>query len=322
LSATNLPEPAAYGLTIAVLTRTPFVPISEDEFGAVQRAKAVVSGALGIEETFNLVVGNYREYEMELLGGALSSLLYTEGPWSEFTSRIHEVNRRLMNLLAAGRAYLDQAPHHLSATFGPTSTERKSFRLATNAEYDGHLGYRVMEELRNFALHRGLAVHHLSHDNWADGEAESRIRRNALVPSLQPKWLEGDGGFKPGVLEELRKLGDTIDLRPLVKQYLSGLARVHDHLRGITKELVGRSDQQVVDLIDRYKKEGQADVHGLVAVRRDTDGRWLEQVAVFDDPILRRRELVQRLRRVQYVDRIFTTNEPRKIQTDSSRTAV
>lgn len=159
LNASSSSEDPAYGLTIAVLARTPFVPISAEEFGAASKARTVISGALGIEETFNLVVGNYLEYELELLGGALRSLLYTEGAWSEFMGRIHEVNRRLMNLLAAGRAYLDQAPHYLSATFGPESNEVRGFRSATNAEYDARLGYRAMEALRNFALHRGLAVH-------------------------------------------------------------------------------------------------------------------------------------------------------------------
>lgn len=309
--STSLPqEGPVYGLTIAVLAKTPFVAISPDDFNAVRKARAVARGALGIEETFNLVVGNYREYEMELLGGALHSLLYTEGRWSEFVSRIHEVNRRLMNLLAAGRAYLDQAPHYLSAMFGDTSQELTDFRRATNAEYDSRLGYRAMEALRNFALHRGLAVHHLSHSHWAVGEGGDRVRRNALVPSLQPKQLADEGGFKASVLTELQARGELIDLRPLVTEYVAGLARVHEQLRKLSKELVDGSDRQILQLIARYKTEGQSDVLGLVAVQREPDGRWSQRIDLFDDPILRRRDLEQKMRRIRYIDRIFTTNEP------------
>jgi hypothetical protein len=286
------------------------VAISADEFGAAREAKAVVTGALGIEETFNLVIGNYLEYELELLGGALRFLLYTEGQWSEFVSRIHEVNRRLMNLLAAGRAYLDQAPHYLSVTFGTTSQELSRFREAAKAEYDGQLGYRAMEALRNFTLHRGLAVHHLSHANWSVGEADERVRRNALVPSLRPKQLAEEGGFKASVLSELQAHGELVDLRPLVKEYVAGLARVHEQLRALTNELVDRSDRQILDLIARYKSEGQNEVLGLAAVRREPDGQWSEQISLFDDPILRRRELVRKMRRIRYIDRIYTTNEP------------
>lgn len=310
LSASSSSQDQAYGLTIAVLARTPFVPISAEEFGAASKARTVVSGALGIEETFNLVAGNYLEYELELLRGALRSLLYSEGPWSEFMGRIHEVNRRLMNLLAAGRAYLDQAPHYLSATFGPDSSEIRGFRNATNVEYETRLGYRAMEALRNFALHRGLAVHQLSHANWADGEAGHRVRRNALVPSVRPKLFADEGGFKASVLAELQERGDVIDLRPLVKEYVAGLARVHEQLRASTNYLVARSDAQVLELIARYKREGQENVLGLAAVHRNPDGGWYEHVNLFDDPIMRRRELVQRLRRIRYVEHVYTTNEP------------
>jgi len=301
-----------YGLTRLVLSRTAFLPITREDFEAARRAKAMIVAALGIEETFNLVAGNYLEYEDALLGGALECIVYSEGSWSEFTGRIHDINRRMMNLLAAGRAYLDQAAHYLSSTFAETSPECIRFREATNDEYDGRLGYRAMEALRNFALHRGLAVHGLTHDNWSEGEGEERIRYNAMVPSINPGRLAEEGGFKSAVLTELAALGDRVDLRPLVKEYVAGLAAVHVVVREVTATAVDGADEIVLGHIARYRAEGEDRVVGLAAVERTSQGVHQQEIQLFDDPIVRRKELVTRLHRLKYVAGLYTTNQPRR----------
>lgn len=298
-----------YGLTLAVLAKSPFLEIEPETFEGVKRAKRIVFDCLGSEEAFNLVLGNYLEYETELLDGAMHLLVYTEGSWSEFTGRIHDVNRRVLNLLAGGRAYLDQTCHYLAAFFGKDSDELRTLRSWTAGEYDESLGYRAMEALRNFALHRSIAVHRLTHEIWR--ESPTGTRRSALVPSIQPHRFKEEGGFKASVLEELTSLGEVVDLRPLIREYVVGLARIHDQVRALMITHVTEAEQRIYSLIETYETDAQPETLGLAAVKCAADGRWLETIELFADPIARRRSLVGKMRRVRFVDKLYTTNEPK-----------
>lgn len=107
-------------------------------------------------------------------------------------------------------------------------------------------------------------------------------------------------------------LGDSVDLRPLVKEYVAGIAQVHDQLRTLMTEHVTWSEQEILALIDRYQRMGQPKVLGLSAVACNADGDWLDKVQLFDDPIKRRQDLVTRMRRAHHLARLYTTNEPKR----------
>jgi hypothetical protein len=167
-----------------------------------------------------------------------------------------------------------------------------------------------MEALRSFSQHRGLAVHRLGHDNWSDGVGPGAVLRHALVPSIQPKLLAEQGNFKPSVLQQLMDEGEAVDLRPLIREYVVGILRVHDKLCALLERQVGDADEEVQGLIDRYKQEGQASVVGLVAAELDPSGQRVDEVPLFDDPIKRRKSLELRRRRAPSLSKVYTTNEP------------
>lgn len=301
----------SFGLTLFVLGRAPFLAITESEFLHIKECKTLVSDALGLEESFHRVLGNLYEFESTLLQEALRALIFTEGSWSDTNGMIHEVNRRVSNLLSSGRAYLDQTAHLFSSRFGNNSEAREALAEWCSHEYDSRLGYRVMEGLRNYTQHRGIAVHYLSYQNWRRGEGEKAVFRNSIVPGISPAILRGDGGMKKRLVDELEAIGEPVDLRPLVREYVAGLATIHQKIREqIANDLLA-ADEVILKSIERYRKEGQADVLGLSAVKRRGKGILLEEVAIFNDPIDRRRDLVNRGYRVRYLTRHYTTNEPK-----------
>lgn len=301
-----------YGLTIEVVTQKPFVTITAAEFGAIKSAKAFAGDCLSLEEHFSRVIDNYYEYELGLLDGALHQLLYHISSWSEFTGSIHEVNRRLMNLLSAGRAYRDQAAHFVSTRYGATSERMEQFKKWNSRAYDSLLGYRVMDALRNYTQHRGFGVQAVEYSGWIDGTPPDAVWRNALVPQILPARLAEDGGFKASVLVELQQIGATVDARPLVRQYVVGIAHVQTHLRRSLETDVTNADAVLTAAIDNYRASGQRDTAGLVAVERDQAGVWTDKVQVFPDIMERRKALRARGRRVPHLERQYVTNEPRR----------
>lgn len=301
-----------YGLRVHVLGKTPFLAIDQTEYQDLKASRDLVRDALGLEEAFHRLLGNYLEWESTLLEEALRFLVFTEGSWSEFVGTIHECNRRLANLLSGARAYLDQTGHMVSGLHGNPSTELQELKKWKAREYDARLGYRVMEALRNYSQHRGLAVHHLSHQHWAEERDGSRVLKNGITPSVSPSRLREDGGFKSAVLAELEALGeDTIDLRPLVREYMEGLATVQTKLRGQLKEKLEAADAAIIGAIDRYRREGQEDVLGLAAVKKQQGRKYSESVSLFEDLIERRVELERRSRRLTNITGHYTTNEPK-----------
>lgn len=303
-------EVLSYELRLHVVGRAPKLPMEADEFRSLKAAKDLVVGVLGVEESMYLVLGNFLEYEALLLREALSGLVFAPGSWSEFRGVIHEVNRLLVNVLSGCRGYVDQSKHFLSGRFGKDSGELQSFREWAAEQYDSKLGYRVMEALRNYSQHRGVAVHQLAHSHWRAGAGPGGPRRNALVPSLLPTRLAEDGRFKASVLEELLAKDEPVDLRPLVREYVSGLALIHEQLRSTLEDSTEAADSLILGAIERYDREGQAGVVGLAALKRNDKGEVVDSVALFKDVIERRKELVRRSRHVPHVVGAYTTNEP------------
>jgi len=147
------------GLRRDVLGSKHFLPISEEVFKSVRDARARSIRAVEIEEKLDMVLQNYIEYEHELLQITLRNALFATGGWFEFRDIIHDINRRLANLLSTTRLYLDHLRHDAGPLFDAAGSDAKALSAITSEEYDGRLGYRVMEALRNYVQHRGLPLH-------------------------------------------------------------------------------------------------------------------------------------------------------------------
>ncbi|MFC1595631.1 hypothetical protein ACFL3X_01815 [Gemmatimonadota bacterium] len=119
-----------------------------------------------------------------------------------------------------------------------------------------------------------------------------------------------DSGFNATILAELTEIGDKADLRPLLDEYVAGIARVHFKLRELLMSQVNGADDCLLRLIDRYKEQRQEQVKGLVAAEIDHSGRISEEVQLFEDLTLKRKSLVRRTLHAPHIVGLFTTNEP------------
>lgn len=295
-------------LTRGILGQKATIAIAEADYLALQRAREVLVEALGFEQRVGLVYDNYIEYEATLLRGALQGLIYATTSYSEFMGDLHTVNRHLMNLLSACRAYIDLLRHFARTFFGENTTKEASVIAMLSEQYDSLLGYRVMEALRNVALHRGAAVHTLTQQFWWVEDSEPHISRGALVPALVPKRLAEEGGFKAQVLSELTD--DIVDIRPLVKQYVAGISIAHGKVRDMLKAEVTHADSVFLSAIARYRKEGEDEILGLLAARARPNGTWYDAINIFTD-LMDSRKLLERKHRTHVnLWKHFTTNEP------------
>lgn len=288
-----------YGLTRHVLESRHFLPITEEEYQAIATAKRGIMVALKMEERFNLVLENFLEFEHEMLQITWEHSLRRSDDWSGLMDPIYRLNRRLVNLLATTRMFLEHGNRDVCSVFGEDSPEVQSFKAKASAEYDSRVGYRMMEALRNHALHRGLPLKSLS-IGWAWQETElGRRRVHSIALHLDVDELRADAKFKASVRPDLS--GDArgqMQLKPLVREYITGLFAVQADVRDNLSEQIQEGEDLLRETMLRWQREAEMDLIGLAAVVRRQPGegssRYEGEIDIFPDYMERRAWLAKR----------------------------
>lgn len=305
------------------LGRQPSIQITEPEYRAIVSAKQRVLDSLVAEELLDLLMGNYEDFERELLALALRQAIYmgAEEEWSDSIDTIQLVSRRLANFLSTAQGYCDQVPHLVSSLFGRDSDQLASIRAAFSHEYDSVLGYRVCTELRRYVQHRGMAVHGYSGaSKWIDRPDGRHVRIYSFAPEISVVRLKEDSRFKAAVLDALEATGRLIqssgdrvcDVRPFVRDYVSALGRIHLKLRALVVDDTIRHDSIILDAIQRYSALPAFDgLIGLAAMELNERGlrEGHNPTFVMREPIDRRLQLARKNHLPTHFDTQVITNE-------------
>jgi len=283
----------AYSITKWALGHHPEISIDEGRFLDLRAASQRHRVHLGLEEKFDLVLANYEEFERDLLSLSLRSLIHRINEWAEMAADRIQLSRRIVNLLSTTRLYADQALRDLATTELKTaSANAVDARSLFSQEYDGRLGYRVMEALRNHVQHRTVPIAGISYRSTLDKELEEPLWRFGLALSLDLDMLRSDAEFKKSVLQELETLpADQVDVVLFVRQHIEGIARVHETLREALQPDIAVADVTVLSAIREWEAAGRDPV-GLAAVHRDDRGRPVEYFYLTRNLVERRNNLI------------------------------
>jgi hypothetical protein len=282
------------------------IDLVEAEYNEILQARNNLLLALYIEENFDLVLANYLDFETTLLELATERSVRPSAKYGGFQSDRRLINRRLINLLTACRAYIYQTNHQISDIFSDKSDIVNNINNIFSSKYDKYSGYRIMEALRNHAQHRGWPIHGVTHDSQWVGEM-SRIRF-MFIPQLSTKALEDDKDFKKDTLQEIKDLGETIDVRPLVRQYVQGLIEVHLKIREILAPHVVLWEQKIRGTIKQFKeKYPEETTLGLTLFIEDEIAN--KHVDIFEEFMEYRRQLELENPAVTNLPASYTSNE-------------
>ncbi len=167
--------PISYELRRQALDSKNAVRIDETKYAKLAHAQKALLHALYIEEKLYLLLENFVEYEGELLSVGLSRMVFQRNDYTEFRDDVSLINRRLVNLLSACRAYLDSLLHHVNQICSPSKDESATLKKAKSEQYDSIFGYRVMEELRNHVQHRGFPFQSSTFGGKAEWRGEKQV---------------------------------------------------------------------------------------------------------------------------------------------------
>lgn len=299
-----------YGVARLVLRSTAFIPIAEEEYLELAVSKAGLLEALFIEEKFDLLVDNYLELETTLLEStARHTVLRHQGDqWFQIQRNL--LNRRLVNLLSACRSYIDHSKHHARALFtgDQQAVERISKEFSDN--YDRCLGYRVMEALCNYVQHHGSPVHAVEYGATLMEGSNSDGVRCGLMPYAKTAYLREDRKFKKSVLRELEALGDRIDLKPLVRDYVAVLGRVHELIREMLHCKLESWEEVILGAISRIESAfpNQDSANDLAIIAKE-DKKTTQVSSISRTFIDYRRYLQEKNHRLMNLGKRYITSE-------------
>jgi len=268
--------PISYELRRQVLDSKNAVRIDKSKYAKLDHAQEVLLHALYIEEKLYLLLENFVEYEGELLSVALSRMVFQRNDYTEFRDDASLINRRLVNLLSACRAYLDSLPHHVNQICSPSKDELATLKKAVNEQYDSVFGYRVMEALRNYVQHRGFPFQSLTISETCKWCGEKQVTVLTIDPFLEPKQLSLDGKFKKEVLNEMAQRGDNVYIKLLVRQYISSIRNIHRQARELVSNCLTRQKEALESALKDIECSGTAG-EGVAVIIAD-DGSFTEMV--------------------------------------------
>jgi|TARA_B100000700_G_C14934374_1_gene803509 hypothetical protein len=239
-----------YSLSEWVLGSTQELEISESRFQRIKEAKKLLSEGLAIEEKWEILVSNYVDLESDCLSATTSHMLFSEQPYEAFFKNTVLFNKRLVNLLTASRLYSEQIESHIGRCFPDSSQIKDEVKSWKSKAYDSMFEYRFMEALRNYAQHRGLAVHQITvGGSWTDVEREDAELRNGIKLFTHKSKVEDDSAFKKTVVKEMP---EKVDLMLMVRVYISELSKIHLKARELLKDRLAEAREVISSSIDEY----------------------------------------------------------------------
>lgn len=290
-------------LHVLVLETNPELPLSEEEFQSLKQAKSCLSSAIALEENYDLLLGNYRELELEAMSAAVSNMTAGRQGYNDFFEIRTSINRRVVNLLSATRMYLDQYPQLLKKV----GAEPKSAKEVASAAYDTFFEYRFMEALRNHAQHAGLAVHGVTMGmSWLPPNDPKQLQFS-ITPYALKSALEEGPAFKRAVLDQC---SEQVDIIPAARIHVGGISSVHRKVRELIKPFVQEARSLFEDAIARHESEAKERYSGLTAIAKE-NGAIVEKISILLDWDDIRQLLVKKNRPVENLGKRFFTSQSR-----------
>ncbi len=258
-----------YGLKRMVLGSTDFIELPKHEAEQLFSDKAHCLLGYILESKFDTVMQNYFEFEKCNLEISANRMIFGGHGYRELQQQRMLLSRRFVNAVSSCRTYLDQIDHETSAESPLPADTSTKISKTRNEQYDRLLGYRAMEAIRNWAIHRGDPITAMN-GGYTRVETQHAITGTAGVlsafcvyPEIDVDELKRRGGFKKSVLEELEEVappdrpGDPpgrIDARVLLREYIDGLNEVHKCLREICSDGLKESEIRIQGAIKRFEQ--------------------------------------------------------------------
>lgn len=290
--------------------------ISEAEYTEAIECRTRLLEVYLVEERFDVVLGNYEEFEAEILRLALQHSLRFDSAMGGLPEQRRTLTRRVLNLLASCRYYHDQLQHSFSVILGRGSQLALDVGRKQSSHYDSSFAYRLMEELRNVLQHFIDPIRSISANHQRTSLGKDSQLACTVTPQIEKSILLEDRTIRRKLGAELEGHPDRIDIKPPIREYIELVADGHRYVRERLRPHVEEWDNAIQVLVNAYVES-----RGLSAadtpkdlevcclmpavIPAITERTWLPTRVV-----MLRRGLEHRNRHLVQLSRRYATNQP------------
>jgi hypothetical protein len=287
------------------------IEIDETAYREVKLSRNNLFRLLSLEERLDILINNYIEYEYELVIVARMIRFNNEDYFSMGKDK-SAINRRIVNLLSAGRMYIDQSIHHLNYIYGKNSSipiEIEEFILSV---YEMNFGYRFMEALSNYLQHRGFPIRGISfprHQVQGDDKTELFY---SVSPYISIASIEEDKQIKSTVLEEMKDFQEDgkIYIKPLMREYIKGMGMIHQKIRDLINADINHWEISIKNIVNQYQSKfgNILSSAGLSLILLDDNDLLIEKTLLSPEFSKKRKDLEKKNRNFNHIHLCYKTD--------------
>jgi len=214
----------------AYLEDTVAIPLTRPRFGNLLDARTTLVDAGSFEERYELVLENYKAFELFFVNQSLESRLGGDYRIEPASRLLSEANRLLINLLTSLCSYTEQVSSEFkSAPSGPVFKTAITRKLADLRKTSFNFG--LIEVVRNYAQHvqmpvEGITARHSRTTTWPE----------SVFPYCTGASLHAYAGRNRRRQVGLQhSLAEKVDLRELAYSAVRTLSELHCSARSLVQ---------------------------------------------------------------------------------------
>lgn len=220
--------------------------LSKDEYDRHVRSIIKLTKQSMEQQLYSIVELNYQDFNKQLQEYVKDDFVLALDHPEAMEKVFLNLNRLLLNYLAAVKTFLDHTETRLSRRYGEESEEFKLFKSEIKNVFDNHFEYKFLYYLRNYAQHCGVpsgAVHTNSKGD-ENGNTVNTLSllfdRDNLLSSFKD-WRHAK--------KELSEMDEYFDVMPIVERQHDLLDNINDIL--VAKELlhIKEEGEELLDLM-------------------------------------------------------------------------
>lgn len=240
-----------YFLKVAALGPHPKLGITQQEFEKITEARKVLTGALSIEEKYDLTLSNYIDLEKELLSLTAELMIKFNFDYDNLYNIRSLLNRKVANFILSGKIYTEQIVSTAAFCASDCSEAKAELKKFRSKKYDTNLDYKIMEALRNYIAHYGMVLHTLRlPSHWTkDSDGNKKELEFNIDLFSEKKLLIADSEFKKEIIHELP---EKFDLKKGARSYIGCISEIQATVRKITETRINSARLTIEDYLNQY----------------------------------------------------------------------
>lgn len=240
-----------YFLKVAALGRYPKLKITQTDFQKIAEARKILTGALSIEEKYDLTLSNYIDLEKQLLSLTAELMIKFNFDYDNLYNIRALLNRKIANFILSGKIYTEQIVSTAAFCASDCSVAKAELKKFRSKKYDNNLDYKIMEALRNYIAHYGMVLHTVSlPSHWTqDSNGDAKELEFNIDLFSEKKLLIADPEFKKEIIHELP---EKFDLKKGARSYIGCISEIQETVRKITETRINSARLTIEEYLNKY----------------------------------------------------------------------